>query len=147
MKLFDWLFQKPRPRAAEEERTPETVWRAIPGGATRQLLLLKIRRVFPDEAESEVTQILDEYGVENYEHERERVQFAILKLSGGDKDELLRWVKTAKMDYRDALALAEYPKQMQTGAAFFNTDPDILRRIERDDREQYLAWLHDENRT
>jgi hypothetical protein len=147
MRLLDWLLRRFRPGAAGQEKIPESVWEEIPGGPTRQLVLSKIKRLFPDELEVEVIQTLDKYGVEDYERERERVQLAILKLSGGDRGELTQWVEMAKTDYRDALAMAEYPEQMKTGAAYFNTDTDTLRRIEIKDREQYLAWLQDENGT
>jgi hypothetical protein len=48
--------------------------------------------------------ILDLYGTETYERERERVQLAIIELSGGSQDKLLELVQTAKTDYRDVLA-------------------------------------------
>jgi hypothetical protein len=47
---------------------------------------------------------LDLYGVEPHERERERVQLAIIELSGGSKDKLVQYVQIAKTDYRDILA-------------------------------------------
>lgn len=47
---------------------------------------------------------LDLYGIEPHEPERERVQLAIIELSGGSKDKILRYVRIAKTDYRDILA-------------------------------------------
>ena len=47
---------------------------------------------------------LDQYGAASHEPERERVQLAIIELSAGNKDMLLRHVQDAKTDYRDILA-------------------------------------------
>lgn len=52
--------------------------------------------------------VLDAYGTETYERERERVQIDILKLSEGSVDKLLHFVTAAKLDYRDVLYWAEY---------------------------------------
>ena len=141
MRLFDWLFRKSRPSPEDEKQISATVWESIPGGPTRQLVLLKAQQLFPADDPVELIQILDRYGTEQYERERERVQLAVIKLSCGDKDELLRWVETAKMDYRDALSMAEFPQQSQTEASIYNTDLDTLHRIAREDREQYREWL------
>lgn len=50
-----------------------------------------------------VMTILDSYGVEPHERERERVQRAVLRLSGGDEGKLRHFVQAAKRDYRDVL--------------------------------------------
>jgi hypothetical protein len=47
---------------------------------------------------------LDLYGIEPHEPERERVQLAIIDLSGGSKAKVLHYVQIAKTDYRDILA-------------------------------------------
>src|SRR5439155_11067206 len=47
--------------------------------------------------------LLDQYGSEPHERERERVQRAALSLCGGDLDELAELVQRAKLDYRDVL--------------------------------------------
>jgi hypothetical protein len=47
---------------------------------------------------------LDLYGIESHEPERERVQLAIIELSGGSTDQLVQYVQIAKTDYRDILA-------------------------------------------
>jgi hypothetical protein len=54
--------------------------------------------------------ILDEYGTEPYEQERERVQLAILKLAEGEIDKLLHFTRAAKGDFRDVLYWADYPR-------------------------------------
>lgn len=65
------------------------------------------RRLFPGVQEAIVLEMLDRYGIEWYERERDRVQVAVLKLSNGDLERLKTMVSHAKMDYRDTLAAAE----------------------------------------
>ncbi len=75
---------------------------------TRVEVLSAINRTFPDEDIHVIMNLLDTYGVESYERERERVQLAILKLSDGSVDRLLDLIRLAKIDYRDVLLWAEY---------------------------------------
>ena len=56
-------------------------------------------------------ELLDSYGVEPYERERERVQLAVLKLSEGNEEKVREFVTVAKRDYRDVLFWAEYPEE------------------------------------
>ena len=56
-------------------------------------------------------ELLDRYGVESYERERERVQLAILKLSEGNEKKLREFVAVAKRDYRDVLFWSENPEE------------------------------------
>ncbi len=58
-----------------------------------------------------VLELLDSYGVEPYERERERVQVAILQLSAGSEAKVREYVAVAKRDYRDVLFWAEYPEE------------------------------------
>ena len=58
-----------------------------------------------------VQELLDSYGVEPYERERERVQVAILKLSAGSEEKVREYLAVAKRDYRDVLFWAEYPEE------------------------------------
>ena len=44
-----------------------------------------VQKTFPESAHARVLELLDDYGVESYERERERVQLAILKLSEGNE--------------------------------------------------------------
>lgn len=71
---------------------------------TREQMIAAARAAFGDDALNDIIAALDQYGVEKHEPERERVQLAIIALSGGDKDRLLRYVRDAKIDYRDILA-------------------------------------------
>jgi len=55
--------------------------------------------------------VLDSYGVESFERERERVQLAMLNLSSGNEVKLRENVAAAKRDYRDVLCWSEYPEE------------------------------------
>lgn len=80
---------------------------------TRDEVLAEIARSFSNEDPATVMAVLDEFGHEPYERERERVQRAILMLADGDVDRLLTYTQAAKRDYRDVLWWAEYPEQVQ----------------------------------
>jgi hypothetical protein len=64
--------------------------------------------LFPNEDITIILALLDEYGRESYERERERVHIAILQLSEGQSDLLLHYIDRAKQDYRDVIHWAEY---------------------------------------
>jgi len=87
---------------------------------TRDEVLDEVARVFPDEDPSGVMAVLDEYGSEPYERERERVQRAIVHLSKGDPDRLRKFTRAAKHDYRDVLFWAEYPESVDAEREDFN---------------------------
>jgi hypothetical protein len=70
-----------------------------------------VQKTFPESAHVRVLELLDTYGVESYERERERVQLAILKLSEGNEEKLREFVAVAKRDYRDVLFWAENPEE------------------------------------
>ena len=107
---------------------------------TRELVTKKAKAVFPKEDVSKVMSILDQYGVDSYERERERVQIAILKLSEGKMEELRESVKAAKQDYRDVLAYAEFPLEMKSEPG--KLDAQKAKEIREKDRKQYLDWLN-----
>ena len=78
---------------------------------THDEVVAVVQKTFPESNWENVIQLLDEYGVEPYERERERVQLAILKLSEGNEEKLREFVAVAKRDYRDVLFWAEYPEE------------------------------------
>ena len=78
---------------------------------SREEVVAAVRRTFPESAHARVLELLDAYGVESYERERERVQLAILKLSEGNEEKLGELVAVAKRDYRDVLFWAENPEE------------------------------------
>jgi hypothetical protein len=109
---------------------------------TRALVLAKFAQLFGAHPDSEaLLALLDRYGARERDRERERVQLAILKLGAGDPDKLRHNVEAALVDYRDVLAWAEYPKQMDTGATVFNSPAEEIQEIRKSDRSQYRDWL------
>lgn len=70
---------------------------------TRSEIVAAVERLFPDRESSELLALLDEYGTQPYEQEKERVQLAIVELSKGNEEKLRYFVKVAKTDYRDIL--------------------------------------------
>lgn len=72
-------------------------------GPTREQVALAVAGRFPREDASTLLEVLDLYGAEPHEGERERVQLAIIALSDGDLDTLLDLIQCAKRDYRDVL--------------------------------------------
>ena len=78
---------------------------------TRDEVLAVVQKTFPETSNSRVLELLDTYGVESYERERERVQLAILKLSERNEEKLREFVAVAKRDYRDVLFWAENPEE------------------------------------
>jgi hypothetical protein len=78
---------------------------------TRQEVVAAVEAAFPESNCARVLELLDSYGVEPYERERERVQLAVLKLSEGNEEKVREFVTVAKRDYRDVLFWAEYPEE------------------------------------
>jgi len=70
---------------------------------TREDVVAAVHTAFPGSDAATVLGVLDLYGTESHERERERVQLAILALSEGSEDKLLYFVQAAKTDYRDIL--------------------------------------------
>jgi hypothetical protein len=68
-----------------------------------------VRREFPADQIAEVLTTLNEYGRESWHREPERVRAAALKLARRTLEGLRDTMETAKCDYRDMLAAAEYP--------------------------------------
>ena len=104
----------------------------------------KIARYWPDVDPEEIMAILDQYGVEQTERGRERVQLAILKLSAGNRERLADLVAMAKRDFRDVLAYAEYPEEIALGfVKMSQLSPDEIRSVRKRDKEQYKKWLRE----
>jgi hypothetical protein len=92
---------------------------------TRDEVVAVVQKTFPESARARVIELLDTYGVESSERERERVQLAILKLSEGNEEKLREFVALAKRDYRDVLFWAEYPEESRLDT------PEKRERIKR----------------
>ena len=75
---------------------------------SRDNIIQAIKISFPNLENKVVLDMLDRYGKESCEYEKERVQLAIIKISVGDILKLHEYVNLAKIDYRDILMSAEY---------------------------------------
>jgi hypothetical protein len=100
-----------------------------------------VYRDFPRAQVDDVLAILAEYGTEIWHKEKERVRLAALKLAGGDLGKLRTAIDRAKLDYRDVLAPAEYPRFMQQGLRFRRLRSRDRELIYTDDWQQYERWL------
>ncbi|MCJ7452185.1 MAG: hypothetical protein MUO39_06885 [Steroidobacteraceae bacterium] len=110
----------------------EMVLQSDPGG----MLERKLQWLFPSDADREqARESLAELisGVEG-----KRVALAAFKLAGSDLGELRRCVDAARIDYRDILAWAEYPRQMRLGASAPAAEQEAARR---EDAAEYQRWL------
>ena len=92
---------------------------------SRDEVVAVVQKNFPETSCSRVLELLDSYGVESYERERERVQLAILKLSEGKEEQLRKFVAIAKRDYRDVLFWAENPEEAKLDT------PDKRERLKK----------------
>ncbi|MBF0489645.1 MAG: hypothetical protein HQL15_03380 [Candidatus Omnitrophica bacterium] len=84
---------------------------------TKDDVIIAVSKIFPNESKDCILDLLNSYGIKDYEYEKERVHLSILKLSMGDTNKLLQYIQAAKGDYRDVLSLAEYDKD---GKEIFN---------------------------
>jgi len=101
----------------------------------------KLKTLFPQaSARQKLSALLESYGSEDYEREPERVRLAILKPSASDAKKLQEYLDIAKIDYRDVLAMAEYPRQLKDPS--FTYDEDKQKLIDAD-RTEYEKWLSD----
>jgi hypothetical protein len=111
----------------------------------------KVHLLFPTEQHEDAIRLLENQCARNlpyYEDadskKLERVRFAVLKLSGGNLDELRNQVELARQDWRDALLLAERPEAMRFGLQLDKLDVESRAAIDARDRRQYDEWLHDD---
>lgn len=108
-------------------------------GVRRDVIVAKIRHVFPGRDEEAVLTQLRAYGSRQHETDVERVYLAILKLCDeqGAADPSA-YVERAKQDPRDIIAWAESPNLMAFGPTGDQAKKAELRRR---DNDQYRAWL------
>lgn len=102
------------------DHTDTSAEMAITGPDVSTETELRIVRLFPPEELADVRRILrDECGhnlpfCENSDSTRmERVRFAVLKLSEGNRYKLLRAVQLAQRDWRDLLVAAGFANDVQ----------------------------------
>ena len=100
-----------------------------------------VRRDFPADRFDEVIATLDEYGTEDWQRERDRVQLAVLKLAGGNFDHLRGYIEWAKSDFRDVLGPAEYPLYTKKMFRIDKLPAEERQRIIDADWKQYQDWF------
>jgi hypothetical protein len=100
-----------------------------------------VRRDFTEGQVEEALAILAEYGPQAWHREPARVRLAALKLANGSLEGLRQAIDRAKLDYRDVLAPAEYPKYTQFGFRARRLRSRVQQQIFSDDWQQYERWL------
>ena len=100
-----------------------------------------VRRDFPAERATEVLAVLDQYGSEPWQEERDRVHLAALKLAAGDLDRLRARIEGGRIDARDLIAAAEYPAAMRLWSRSEPIASEAARPIIEADWRQYREWL------
>ena len=84
--------------------------------------------------------LLEQYGTQPWHNEVARVRVAMLKLAGGNLEELRRHLKVADRDYRDTLAAAEYPVYMRSISPTEKNDLKQKLAV-NSDWHQYREWF------
>lgn len=99
-----------------------------------------VRRDFPKLKFTEIEDILKMYKSES-ERGRNRVYASILKLSDSNIELVKEYVERANVDYRDVIALSEYPNYSEYA---FEDDLPVKKKKQliNDDWTQYEAWLN-----
>jgi hypothetical protein len=106
---------------------------------TPALVEALVARLFGPEGRAAAINVLAQYGTQAHEREEVRVRVAALKLSDGSLERLRESIASAKRDYRDVLAWAEYPEELRSPT--WRLPEAEQARIRTADRAQYLAWL------
>lgn len=96
---------------------------------SQSLVESAVREAFPEADHAAIMSLLNAYGTEAHERERERVQLAIVKLSKADPGKLQYYVDVAKVDYRDVLAWVSRPvPTVEESARDLAAAKEVLRR-------------------
>lgn len=88
-----------------------------------------------------VMSLLNELKTEERDSGTARVQLAALKLANGSVERLRSKIESAKRDYRDVLAYAEYPEYIRNGFRVHELPADEQLRMIDNDWKQYNEWL------
>ena len=109
----------------------------------------KVHVMFPVDQQRDATHLLEkECGRNLLFNENadpaglERVRLAVLKLSGGNLEELKNQIGVAKVDWRDVLISAETPEAVEFG--WLNVqklDAESRAALKARDKKQYDDWL------
>ena len=100
-----------------------------------------VRREFPADRIGEVLSTLREYGTQSWQRDPDRVRLAALKLAAGNVARLRDQIESAKYDYRDVLAAAEYPGYCQRVFWPGLLSPQEEQQVIEADWKQYQDWL------
>jgi hypothetical protein len=119
------------------------------------LVMKKVQQLFPPDQQSEAIGLLEKECGRNLplcegdsSQDLERVRLAVIKLAGGSLAELQRQINIASVDWRDVLNSAEYPEASVMGFVEYNNLDELSRNeIKARDRQQYVAWLGEEDIT
>ena len=122
------------------QRAPQAVSQPIPQVTPDDVERVVCRDFTADEYTA-VTGMLNEYGTEKWHREPTRVRLAVLKVANGSVQKLRACIDSAKRDYRDALAAAEFPAYFMIGFRVRELPEKERRRIIDDDWRQYEEWL------
>ena len=76
-----------------------------------------------------------------HEHVRARVLLSVLKMADGDIEKVEKYVLLALKDYRDVLAMAEYPGWAREDG-IEPLDEATEQEVIREDWLQYIDWLN-----
>jgi hypothetical protein len=104
---------------------------------TPELIRQLVERLFKPPERAAALALLEQYGADA--SEPLRVHVALLKLCEGRLPQLEYYVGQAQEDYRDVLAWAEYPEELEQPT--WRLPAAEVQRIREADRGQYLAWL------
>ncbi len=94
--------------------------------ATRDDVVTKAVELFGEDKAAQALALVDEYGIENYEREVDRVKLAILDVSNGRMTRLPYFVKCAKIDYRDLLTGAKLGPMTEEEEAEWQASADRM---------------------
>jgi len=97
-----------------------------------------IKHDYPESQHDIVVDVLGWYGDQDYQREHDRVRLAALKIADGDLEQLKQAVNTARRDYRDILAWAESPNEMDR---MFGRNKMTRREATVADQKQMQDWL------
>lgn len=88
-----------------------------------------------------VMDLLNELAMGKQDPGAAHIQLAALKLANGSMEKLRSNIESAKRDYRDILAYAEYPEYVKKGFRVRELPADERLRIIDNDWRQYNEWL------
>jgi hypothetical protein len=97
-----------------------------------------IHQDYPESQHVVVADILGCYGKKDYERDHDRVRLAALKIADGDVHSLKQAINSARGDYRDVIAWAEYPNEMDR---MIGRNKLTRREATEADQKQMQEWL------